>query len=406
MNHTTISLTELISRTKKQFDQLGYAKDTKKQYALKWNHFLVYAEQKGQHHFSKELGNTFLEDYYGIRFGIRLSPSQVFKVRTITVLNEMLEHDCFLRCHQKKGKQASPQFHNVIEEYEKFQLKKNISKQTILRKKIILVRFLNFLNKQGVNDITELTSHEVLSYPKTLEKYSNNSRSGILFTLRCFLQFLHSDGYTKEPFNSLFPVIFSNKFERLPSYYSTGEIYAILCQVDRNTEFGRRNYLILLLAVQLGMRAGDIRQLKFVNIKWNRNTVEFIQQKTNKPIQLPLTEEIKYALADYMKNSRPNVNESHVFVRHSAPIQPFAKDNSFYHIIDKYMVVAGIKLNNRKHGLHSMRHSIASNLMQNHTPYPVIAGILGHENTSTTKLYLRIDIQQLRTVALEVPNEK
>jgi integrase/recombinase XerD len=53
-----------------------------------------------------------------------------------------------------------------------------------------------------------------------------------------------------------------------------------------------------------------------------------------------------------------------------------------------------------------MRHSTASNLLQNSTPYPVITGILGHENTSTTKIYLRIDIQQLRTVALEVPNEK
>ena len=63
-------------------------------------------------------------------------------------------------------------------------------------------------------------------------------------------------------------------------YYSTEEIHAILCQVDRNTAIGRRDYLILVLAVQLGMRAGDIRQLKFENIKWSQNTVELVQQKT------------------------------------------------------------------------------------------------------------------------------
>lgn len=209
-----------------------------------------------------------------------------------------------------------------------------------------------------------------------------------------------------EPLNDLFPVIFSNKFERVPSYYSTDEVHTILCQVDRNTEFGRRDYLILLLAVQLGMRAGDIRQLKFNNIKWSRNTVEFVQQKTNNPLQLPVTEEFKYALADYMKNSRPKVDDPHIFVRHRAPFQPFVESNTFYHVINKYMALAGTKLNGRKHGLHSMRHSTASNLLQNHTPYPVITGILGHANTSTTKLYLRIDIQQLRTVALEVPDEK
>ncbi len=66
----------------------------------------------------------------------------------------------------------------------------------------------------------------------------------------------------------------------------------------------------------------------------------------------------------------------------------------FYAVINKYMELVGINVNNRKHGIHSMRHSAASNLLQNHTPYHVISGILGHENASTTKLYLRIDINQ------------
>jgi len=208
------------------------------------------------------------------------------------------------------------------------------------------------------------------------------------------------------PLNNLFPIIITNKSERIPSYYTTDEIHAILCQVDRNTDFGRRDYLILLFAVQLGMRAGDIRHLKFKNIKWNLNTVEFIQRKTKKSIRLPLTEELKYALADYMKNSRPKVDDPHIFIRHRAPFQPFVESNVFHHVINKYMLLAGIQIKNKKHGLHSMRHSIASNLLKNHTPYPVISGILGHETTSTTKFYLRIDIEQLRIVALEVPNDK
>ncbi|MBW2369980.1 MAG: hypothetical protein JRH15_19080, partial [Deltaproteobacteria bacterium] len=97
MNHTTISLTELVSKTKKQLDLLGYAEGTKHHYTLIWGHFFAYAEQKGQNHFSKELGNAFLESYYGIKAGIKLSANQVFKVRTITVLGEMLEQNCFLR---------------------------------------------------------------------------------------------------------------------------------------------------------------------------------------------------------------------------------------------------------------------------------------------------------------------
>lgn len=406
MTHTTISLTELISNAKRQLDLLDYAEGTKQHYALKWDHFLMYAEQKGHINFSKELGHAFLADHYGIKAGMELSASQVFKIRTITVLGEMLEHNCFRRCHQRKGEQAPPQFQNALNKYEKLQLEKKLSERTICGKKIILVRFLKHLDEQGITDITSLTSDDVLSYLDTLEQYRNNTKSGIMFSLRNFLLFLYSEGYSREPLNDLFPVIFSNKFERLPSYYSTDEVYAALCQVDRNTEFGRRDYLVLLLAVQLGMRAGDIRLLKFKDIKWNRNTIEFVQQKTNNPLQLPLTEEVKYALADYMKDSRPKVDDPHIFVRHRAPFQPFTHHNTFYYVLNRYMALAGTKLNGRKHGLHSMRHSTASHLLQNHTPYPVITGILGHENTNTTKLYLRIDIQQLRTVALEVPSEK
>jgi integrase/recombinase XerD len=406
MDHKAILLTELIDRAKKQLDLLDYAESTKNQYIGKWKHFLVYAEQKGQPYFSKKLGEAFLKDRYGIKTGDRLSASQVFKTRTLDILGAILGKDCFPRCRQKPGRQAPPQFCGILNEYKELQVEKGISEKTVCGKKIILVRFLNYLDMRRLSDISSLTSHDVLFYLHTLKEFRHITRSGIMFALRDFLMFLHSEGYVRQPLNELFPTIFTNKLERLPSYYSADEMHAILCQVDRDAEFGRRDYLVLLSAIQFGLRAGDIRQLKLENIKWSRKTVELVQQKTNKPLQLPLTEEFKYALADYMKNSRPKVDDPHIFVRHRAPFQPFVKDNCFYHVINKYMVMADITVNNRKHGLHSMRHSIASCLLQGRTPYPVIAGILGHESTSTTKLYLRIDIQQLRTVALEAPDEK
>lgn len=406
MDHKAILLTEVIDRAKKQLDLLGYAEGTKNQYIGKWKHFLVYAEQKGQPYFSKELCEAFLKDRYGIKTADRLSGSQVFKTRTVDVLDGIIKHGCFPKCRQKPGRQAPPRFNDILKKYKERQLEKGISEKTVCMKKIILVRFLSYLDMRKLADIKGLTSHDVLSYLHTLKQYRHSTRSRIMFALRDFLMFLHSEGYIRQPLNDLFPTIFTNKLERLPSYYSADEMHAILCQVDRNTEFGRRDYLVLLSAIQLGLRAGDIHQLKLENIKWSRKTVELIQQKTNKPLQLPLTEEFKYALADYMKNSRPKVDNPHIFVRHRAPFEPFAKDNSFYHVINKYMVMANITVDNRKHGLHSMRHSIASCLLQGQTPYPVIAGILGHESKSTTKLYLRIDIQQLRTVALEAPDEK
>jgi len=125
MDHTTISLIELVSNAKMQLDLLGYTEGSKKRYALMWDHFLLFAEQNGNIHFSKELGRLFLEKYCGIVGIKKLSQSQVFKVRTIIILSELLEFNCFRKCHQRVGQQSPPQFLNVLSKYEKQQQKKN-----------------------------------------------------------------------------------------------------------------------------------------------------------------------------------------------------------------------------------------------------------------------------------------
>ena len=64
---------------------------------------------------------------------------------------------------------------------------------------------------------------------------------------------------------------------------------------------------------------------------------------------------------------------------------------------------AGISYKGKKHGPHALRHSLAGLLLEKMTPLPVITEVLGHENTESTKDYLRIDMQSLRHCALEVP---
>ena len=115
MDNTTISLTELINQTKKRLDMLGYADGTIKHYELIWNHFTGYARLKNQNHFTKQLGNNFLNDRYGIIKGMKLSNSQVFKVRSIIILNEMLKNNKFQMCHQKKKKSSSTILRNIKE---------------------------------------------------------------------------------------------------------------------------------------------------------------------------------------------------------------------------------------------------------------------------------------------------
>lgn len=158
--------------------------------------------------------------------------------------------------------------------------------------------------------------------------------------------------------------------------------------------------------MQLGIRSGDLCLLKMENIHWATDSIQFIQQKTGNEQILPMPENVKYALLDYLKNSRPQISSPYIFIRPQAPYTPYENTNPFYKLIGKYMELSGVNYSGKKHGLHAMRHSLAGNLLADGADLPVISGILGHSSTETTMRYTGIDITALRRIALEVTYER
>ena len=405
MRNQNIALTELINQASEYLYTLNYSRGTISHYCNTWNLFKKYASSKGASTFSLNLGMKFLSDYYGIDPDVKLLPFRVSLIRRIKVLEEFKNTSNFALCHQNNPKKVPKQFAEVFNSYQKLAYDMQLSPRTIQSKSFRIINFLTYLDEKKINNFNKLSIVYIYDYVKSLKNYSSATKSGILFTLRDFLKFLHKDNLISKEISNAFPVIVSNKFETIPSFYSKKEISKLLNCMEMQTEIGKRDYAILMLAIQLGMRAGDIRKLRIENIRWETNKIEYIQEKTKNPICLPLTENIKYVLLDYLKNSRRESPYTNMFVRHRAPFVPFANKNPFYWIINKYLKKADIKTAGKKHGLHSMRYSLASNLLGENTPIPVITGILGHKSSDTTNTYLRIDTGMLRSVALEVPDE-
>lgn len=406
MDYSTILISELSKKAETYLMSAEYQESSIQRYRTIWRKLQFYCKKTGNNYYSYDICHSGIYSIYKITEGEKRTSHQTFCIKALRMLDEIYQQAVIKRCHQLPGVQVVECFSEILDMYLKYQESTEILQKTVQCKSIHMIRFLNYLYNQRVTNINLLAVDVILSYIRELRsRYTRNTVSGILFTLRNFLFFLHQNGLTKEPFHQLFPVIFSNKLERLPSYYYEDEIKKILESVDRNTTIGKRDYLILILAVQLGIRAGDIRMMKFDYIHWERNTIEFVQQKTGNPIQLPLMDNIKYSLIEYIRESRPKSESPYLFLRTRAPHESYANNNVFHYVISGYLNKIGVDYSGRKHGLHSMRHSLASNLLKNNTSYPVITGILGHENTNTTRLYLNIDIEGLRSIALEVPYE-
>ena len=185
--------------------------------------------------------------------------------------------------------------------------------------------------------------------------------------------------------------------------YSNEEINKVLNSIDKTTKIGKRDYLIILLLATYGIRIGDICNMKINSFDFNSNKLIFVQKKTNKMLELPIINEIKFAFVDYLKNSRPNIESEFLLITHTKPYRNYDK-RSLRNVVPKYLKLANINTSGKKTGAHTLRHSLASNMLSNGSNIKEISDILGHNYISTSNLYLTIDNKKLQELSLELPN--
>ena len=107
---------------------------------------------------------------------------------------------------------------------------------------------------------------------------------------------------------------------------------------------------MILLACVLGLRIGDIKNLRFQNFNWEDKNLSLIQHKTHKPLTLPIPDAIGWAVIDYIKNGRPQYYETdHVFLKHMPPFDPIGNENHMQQQLVRYMRKAGIDQHTKKH---------------------------------------------------------
>lgn len=172
--------------------------------------------------------------------------------------------------------------------------------------------------------------------------------------------------------------------------------------IDRNTNIGKRDYAMILLATRLGMRSRDIVLLCKNDVDFERRQINFTQQKNGERIQFPLLPDIEEALKDYLTNVRPDCTENRIFLRCNAPFQPVTTSVLRFETT-KYFKSAGVDIDGRKHGPHTFRSSLATSMVNDAVPYEAIRKILGHTDPDAVRHYAKLDVERLRLCAVKVP---
>jgi integrase len=322
------------------------------------------------------------------------------------ILMEYYESGNFCKSHQRGSMTDIPlEFESFYLRYREFvNTLPNVQKSKE-RKLWVMSNYLSYLKDQGICDVGDSSQRNVHEYVSSLTDFAASTRRCIATILREALDWAKAEGITEFSGRQALPVLRKEPRTRVLSYYTKDEIMRTLGAIDTDTKRGRLAYLAISLMAHLGMRAGDVINLRFDEIDWQNDSINIIQQKTGVPLSLPLVDEVKFPLADYLKNARhESRDEDYILVTCYAPYTRINHTSTLYGFVSRYMGKAGIDTKDRHHGPHALRHSLATGLMQQNVPISAISNILGHSSTRTTEVYLTVDTTHLAELSLEVPD--
>ncbi len=296
----------------------------------------------------------------------------------------------------------------IFDSYYKYLISIDNKEKTILRKLRFIYLLEHYLSSKEKTFKT-FTKENVYDYFEECSKLSWGfvEKDQNKWNIKLFLNWTYQNNLTKISGDMVLPKIVWHRKTNIRTYYTQEEIAKLLEVIDIKTNQGKEDYLIISLICYLGLRISDVINLKLSDIDFNENTISIIQYKTDNKLTLPLIDKVKYPLLDYLKNVRPNDTDiDYIFIITDKPYRHKTELKTHNYIVKNYLIKAGVEINGRKHGFHSLRHSFSTSLLNENISLYSISTILGHQDIKTTMSYLDIDTSKLKELALEVPYVK
>lgn len=178
---------------------------------------------------------------------------------------------------------------------------------------------------------------------------------------------------------------------RLIHFLTRSEVEALLKAAKPATWNGRRDHALLMLTVQTGLRLSEVTGLLRQNLTFGTGAHLQILGKGRKERAIPLCKGVAAVLKAWLNEARRDASDA---VFPSARGGRLSAD-AVQHLLNKYLLSARKvcpSLRDKKITFHSLRHTMAMDLLHAGVEQSVIALWLGHESIETTQIYLHADL--------------
>ncbi|CAG7635439.1 site-specific integrase [Rhodococcus opacus] len=399
-----VTVSELVSALDAELVRLGYKPSTMVWYRGCWRRLERFFASRGVQEFSVNLAMEWVDQACGGFFAKEqagtLKPTDVYLFRVAQMLDDFAVHGAVLRRYSRTVDRLTTDQADIVARFRAWLRAADCAASTVRTYDTVAGEFLAFTGTRG--GLAGLDAGGIDAFVATLAGYQAKTVEQKLCALRSFLRFAAGDGLVGDTVLGTVPAAKSTRQARIPSVWDPADVTKILQAIDRGNPCGKRDYAIILLITRLGLRGIDVKRLRFADFDWPGNRLSMVQAKTGHRVQLPLLKDVGWAVIDYIRYGRPHSDCPEVFLRHTAPIGPFSDQDHLHQILVKHARTAHVAVGEkRRHGMHSLRHTLATRLMEQGTPVEQIADILGHQSTTATGVYLKSSLGLLAECALD-----
>jgi site-specific recombinase XerD len=271
---------------------------------------------------------------------------------------------------------------------------KGLAKNSWVQIELFVRRFDQFLHDESLSAWNQIQSRQIDLFVRQQADKNIKRIQRIQKVLRGLFRYLFSFGLLDRDWGSALHAPRQYRLAHVPRIISPDQVLRLLHSIDRQRRGGKRDFAMILMAASLGVRASEIAGLCLEDLDWRKAVVRFKQSKNQKLLWMPLSRLLVEALASYLKTERPqNSAQRCVFLRLNTPWGPLTP-GGLAGVLSKRLHAAGIEGSG-----HRLRHAFASELLRVGTSFSTLQELLGHSHISSTQIYTKIDLVQLREVA-------
>jgi site-specific recombinase XerD len=249
-------------------------------------------------------------------------------------------------------------------------------------------------------DLTKLCFADFVDYVKFRAPRLKPASVGVMMiSLRSLVRFLEFEGRCRSGLSQAWPTVPNWKQSPPSDVLTAKECRDLLQCVDRDCPSGQRDFAILRLMTDLGLRGEEIVELCLEDIDWRAGTLVVRKNKQRRERLLPMPRLAAKAILSYLHTGRPSSSSRRLFLCHRLPVgQPMTLER-LRGAVRRIMRRSGLSGG----GPHRLRHSFATRLHARGASLKEVADVLGHQHFDTTAIYARVNLSQLRKVALPWP---